>query len=104
MLIAGTDEVGYGALAGPIVAVTVALEVPSIDWWPLLQVDDSKKLTESRREELRTLLPEWLIRHEGEVGIGIAQVPYINTKGYSMALETALRTQGGRQSLCRGCC
>jgi ribonuclease HII len=46
-LIAGTDEVGRGCLAGPVVAAAVILggRAPR-------GIDDSKKLTRARREEL----------------------------------------------------
>ncbi|MDO4552850.1 MAG: ribonuclease HII, partial [Bacillota bacterium] len=46
--VAGVDEVGRGPLAGPVVAAAVVLP-PEFD---LLGVDDSKKLTEKRREAL----------------------------------------------------
>ena len=45
--VGGIDEAGRGPLAGPVVAACVIL---SDD--PLLNVDDSKKLSEKRREEL----------------------------------------------------
>ena len=46
--VAGVDEVGRGPLAGPVVAAAVILK-PEFD---LLGVDDSKKLTEKKREAL----------------------------------------------------
>lgn len=46
--IAGVDEVGRGPLAGPVVAAAVILP----ENFDLLGVNDSKKLTEKRREEL----------------------------------------------------
>ena len=46
--IAGVDEVGRGPLAGPVVAAAVIL--PSD--FNLLGVDDSKKLSQKKREEL----------------------------------------------------
>ncbi len=46
--IAGVDEVGRGPLAGPVVAAAVIL--PSD--FSVLGVNDSKKLSEKRREEL----------------------------------------------------
>lgn len=46
--IAGVDEVGRGPLAGPVVAAAVILP-PDFD---LLGVDDSKKLSEKKRESL----------------------------------------------------
>lgn len=46
--IAGVDEVGRGPLAGPVVAAAVILP----DGFDILGVNDSKKLSEKRREEL----------------------------------------------------
>jgi ribonuclease HII len=46
--IAGIDEAGRGPLAGPVVAACVIMPREPL----ILGVDDSKKLTEKRREEL----------------------------------------------------
>lgn len=46
--IAGVDEVGRGPLAGPVVAAAVVLP----EDFDVLGVDDSKKLTEKKREAL----------------------------------------------------
>lgn len=46
--IAGVDEVGRGPLAGPVVAAAVVLP----DDFDILGVDDSKKLSEKKRERL----------------------------------------------------
>ncbi len=55
--IAGTDEVGRGPLAGPVVAAAVILpehvDLPSIN--------DSKKLSEKQREKLDNLIKEQAI-------------------------------------------
>lgn len=51
---AGCDEAGRGCLAGPVVAAAVIL--PPLVRLPGL--DDSKKLTEAAREELRPLIEE----------------------------------------------
>lgn len=97
-LIAGTDEVGLGAWAGPIVAVTVAMPFDGIHltpdglktWWPLREVNDSKKLTAAQREYLRDVLPSFIIQCYGEVGIGISTVTAFNEKGHVYAWDTAL--------------
>jgi ribonuclease HII len=47
-LVAGVDEVGRGPLCGPVVTAAVILD-PSR---PILGLNDSKKLSESRREQL----------------------------------------------------
>lgn len=46
--VAGVDEVGRGPLAGPVVTAAVILPKD----FSLIGVDDSKKLSEKRREEL----------------------------------------------------
>lgn len=46
--IIGTDEVGRGPLAGPVVSAAVILDLEK----PIDGLDDSKKLTEKKREDL----------------------------------------------------
>lgn len=53
-LIAGVDEVGRGPLAGPVVAAAVILP----EDFSVLGVDDSKKLSEKKREELYDKITE----------------------------------------------
>lgn len=96
MLVAGTDETGVGCLAGPLMAVTVVMDVPIEDikelksWWPLDSVDDSKKLGEAKRERLRKELPNFIIEHCGEVGIGLSSVDLYNNRGHTYAWDRAL--------------
>ncbi len=47
-LVAGVDEAGRGPLAGPVVAAAVILD----DMKPIAGLNDSKKLSEKRREKL----------------------------------------------------
>lgn len=53
-LVAGVDEAGRGPLAGPVVVAAVILDPAS----PIEGLDDSKKLTEKRREALYPLIRE----------------------------------------------
>jgi len=53
-LIAGIDEAGRGPLAGPVVAAACILDPKEL----ILGLDDSKKLTEKKREELFTIIKE----------------------------------------------
>lgn len=46
--IAGVDEVGRGPLAGPVVAACVVLPAG----WDITGIDDSKKLSEKKREHM----------------------------------------------------
>lgn len=52
--ICGIDEVGRGPLAGPVVAGAVILPKDE----PILYLNDSKKLTEKKREELYDIIME----------------------------------------------
>ncbi len=54
LLIAGMDEVGRGPLAGPVVTACVCLDLDNL----VPGVDDSKKLSEKKREALYPLLVE----------------------------------------------
>lgn len=56
--VAGVDEVGRGPLAGPIVACAVILDETVLDDSLILGINDSKKLSEKRREELSALIKE----------------------------------------------
>ena len=62
--IAGIDEVGRGPLAGPVYAAVVVMP----DDWDVPGVNDSKKLSPKKREELSSLIKERAIGY----GIGIA--------------------------------
>lgn len=53
-LIAGVDEAGRGPLAGPVAVAAVILDPNR----PIDGLDDSKKLTEARREALAPLIRE----------------------------------------------
>ena len=58
-LIAGIDEVGRGPLAGPVVAAAVILPAD----FDVLGVDDSKKLTEKKREELYGQITKYAVAY-----------------------------------------
>ncbi len=53
LLVAGVDEVGRGALAGPVVSAIVLIDKPDVFD---LHVNDSKKLTYLQREKLYDLI------------------------------------------------
>ncbi|MBQ3506443.1 MAG: ribonuclease HII [Clostridia bacterium] len=54
--IAGVDEVGRGPLAGPVVCAAVIMPLDENDL--IVGVDDSKKLSEKKREELAERIKE----------------------------------------------
>ena len=57
-LLAGVDEVGRGPLAGPIVSAAVILDLDILDDDMILYLNDSKKLSEKKREELAITIKE----------------------------------------------
>lgn len=61
-LIAGVDEAGRGPLAGPVVVAAVILDPTR----PIEGLNDSKKLTEKRREALFPLIIERALAHRIE--------------------------------------
>lgn len=83
---AGCDEAGRGCLAGPVVAGAVILK-PGTDYPDL---DDSKKLTEKKRMELR----ETIMNEAQAYGIGIvtaAEIDEINILNASfLAMHRAI--------------
>ncbi len=85
-LIAGIDEVGRGALAGPVVAAAVILPLKVSALW-LEQVRDSKQLSPTRREFLFHHLHETAI----SVGIGAVRHEVIDTEGIVKATQLAMK-------------
>ena len=55
-VVCGTDEAGRGPLAGPVYAAAVILDTESTDPELLAMLDDSKKLTEKKRDTLEVLV------------------------------------------------
>lgn len=82
-LIAGIDEVGRGAWAGPVVAAAVVFP-------PFFKADfdlfDSKLLLPKQREVLTEKIKE-----VASVGIGVVGVPTINKIGIGRATQKAFR-------------
>ncbi|MEX0621695.1 MAG: ribonuclease HII [Candidatus Woykebacteria bacterium] len=81
--IAGIDEVGRGAWAGPVVAAAVIF--PSM-FEPHFKIFDSKLLLPHAREELAKK-----IRAVGKIGIGVVQVPTIDKIGIGNATQKAFK-------------
>ncbi|MFC1712888.1 ribonuclease HII [Candidatus Poribacteria bacterium] len=81
--IAGVDEAGRGPLAGPVVAAAVILHRDT----PIAGVDDSKKLSESRREYLY----EEILQNAAGYGIGIVDRETIDRINILRASLEAMR-------------
>jgi ribonuclease HII len=84
--IAGIDEVGRGALAGPVAAAAVILPFHIDAPW-LKLVRDSKQLSSIRREYLFNHIQERAI----SVGIGMAERDTIDEQGIVQATRLAMR-------------
>jgi ribonuclease HII len=84
-LIAGIDEVGRGALAGPVVAGAVILPHPAnLPWFGLVR--DSKELNYRKRESLFDLINREAIA----VGIGIVPHQVIDSINILKATRLAM--------------
>ncbi len=81
--VAGVDEAGRGALAGPVVAAAVIfpqkIEIPG--------VNDSKKLTPLKRQALFDIIIEKSLA----VGIGIGEHPLIDEKNVLQATLISMK-------------
>lgn len=85
--IAGVDEAGRGAWAGPVYAAAVVLPLDRPDLPDLLAgVRDSKQLTPVQREALYPLIRKVTLA----VGVGWAEVEEINTLGILAATRLAM--------------
>ncbi|MGX1900325.1 ribonuclease HII [Thermolongibacillus altinsuensis] len=80
--IAGVDEVGRGPLAGPVVAAAVIL--PSDVYLPGL--NDSKKLSESKREELFEQIQDVALA----IGVGVVSAKEIDEINIYEATKKAM--------------
>lgn len=81
--IAGIDEVGRGPLAGPVVTCAVILPKD----FNVLYINDSKKLTEKKREELY----DEIMKNAISVGIGIESPKVIDDINILQATYSAMR-------------
>jgi len=84
-LIAGIDEAGRGALAGPVVAAAVILP-QSADFSWLQQVRDSKELSPSKRDFLFDLIQKEAVA----IGTGIIASQIIDSIGILNATKVAM--------------
>ncbi|MBR5421899.1 MAG: ribonuclease HII [Lachnospiraceae bacterium] len=88
LYIAGIDEVGRGPLAGPVVACAVILPKDC----GLLYLNDSKKLSEKKREELYDLI----LAEAVSVGLGSRDASRIDEINILNATYEAMREAIGK--------
>lgn len=83
LLLAGCDEVGRGPLAGDVVAAAVILDPEN----PIIGLDDSKKLTEKKREllfdEIKLKAKSWCVARAS-----VAEIDKINILQASLLAMT----------------
>lgn len=83
MYIGGVDEAGRGPLAGPVVAAVVVFDRNTKIRW----INDSKKLSEARRNELYKII----IENAKDYGIGIADNNEIDNMNILNATYLAMK-------------
>ena len=83
-IVVGIDEAGRGPWAGPVVAAAAYIKSPDIPF--LSQLNDSKKLSKKKREELYTHIIDHL-----DYGIGIASPEEIDDINILQATFLAMR-------------
>lgn len=83
LFVAGVDEVGRGCIAGPVVAACVILP----KGWDIVGLDDSKKLSEKRREEMYEIIKEKAIA----ISVGIIDNKRIDEINILNATKEAMR-------------
>ena len=82
--ICGIDEAGRGPLCGPVVAAAVILP----DEYNILYINDSKKLSETKREEVYKEIDKYAIAY----GVGIVSPERIDEINILQATYEAMRT------------
>ena len=83
IVVAGVDEAGRGPLAGPVVAACAILP----EDFDVIGVDDSKKLSEKKREELF----EQILNKSLAYGVGIADNSLIDEINILQATKKAMQ-------------
>lgn len=84
--IAGVDEVGRGPLAGPVVACAVVIDRHTLPPPLISALDDSKKLSATKREQMYEILA-----HTTRYALGQASVEEIDTMNILQAALLAMR-------------
>jgi len=91
--IAGADEVGRGPLAGPVVVGAVILNPKTVEL--LAGVDDSKKLSAKRREQLNPIIKKEALCW----ALGWRNSRQIDEEGIAVSIQKALQLAISRLSV-----
>ncbi len=89
LVIAGMDEAGRGPLIGPVITACVVMPLHET---PILWVDDSKKLSEKRREEVFEQIQKTALY----IGVGRAEASEIDRINILQATKQAMREAAGQ--------
>lgn len=82
--IIGIDEVGRGAIAGPVAVGAALIDIRVASDWPA-ELCDSKLMSEKARERNAPLVADWVLSS----GIGMTPAHRIESDGIVRALELA---------------
>ncbi|VBB68817.1 Ribonuclease HII [invertebrate metagenome] len=94
--VAGLDEVGRGALAGPVVAAAVVLHLGRLPAQLLATLDDSKRLSLAQRESLFAALTDTDYADIGTGQADVAEIDALNIlKATFLAMTRAIGTLRG---------
>ena len=81
-----------------MVAVAVTVHVPDLfnvetarDFWPIVGVQDSKRIRKDRLEEYHDLIVDYLLENDGDLGVGIVPAKDINKAGHQPSYMRVLR-------------
>lgn len=94
-VVVGVDEVGRGALAGPLTVAAVRLPASPIVWG----LNDSKQLTPSRREALAAQIADVALA----IGIAHVEPASIDALGMALSLRRAMARAVGDTGLDPDC-
>ena len=100
MVVAGVDEVGRGALFGPVVAAAVMLQPESELWLQQQGVTDSKALTPKKRQHLVPIIRAASI--DTQIGwVSVQRIDRINILQASLqAMKQAINRLSPRPTQC----
>lgn len=88
--IVGIDEVGRGSWAGPLVFAAYQVDIPWSDYIPTASVNDSKKLTRQKREQIFAEIKQKSLAKQCRVELVITTAEAITKFGLAKALNQAL--------------
>ena len=90
MFILGVDEAGRGPLAGPVAVGTVAV-VEGFDFSVFTNLNDSKKLSEKRREAIFLVLQEEIKKGNVRAVVELVSAELIDRGGIAPAVRNAVQ-------------